>query len=638
MKSSPQLYPSLARMLLRRLFPWRVSVAAEGEEVFIWLIILAVIVALVIAAIAAILYIGVIILALIAGAGIIVGIFQACWNFFAVLGEAHQKVSKAASGATPSPRGQPASKLYPFDRGWRVISYVRTYVWTRTAASSKWWFDKASSSSRSAKYEDNTVKKYWAYCAAAGFGLGGASQYASSMAFVAVFFAIQTVLLSLWAGLALIPIGLLTAGTWLFARFYRIFYRCPDCHEGMDIPTFICPACGAEHSRLWPSIFGIFAHTCINHGCNTRLPTLDWNGRDKLMRVCANPQCKHPLNVGVGSGTNIHVPIIGGRSAGKTNFMVAATSAFIHEYAEPREYSVTFTDMRHQQAFDANQAKLQRGEELDATREVVPQAYNLLIKAPRRLVPYTAYFYDAAGEAYSTATNTDLQTYYKYVHGIIFMIDPFAIPRLRQERGPEIERVRTSLRPSTLDVMTAYANMIRTFESSVGLRQGTLFPHPIAVVVSKVDALDLEHEIGAPAAKALMAQDPRILLEADAINILVRNFLMREGLDNFVRAVELQFQNVKYFSCSALGRLPAATNHQPFTPQRVLDPYVWLLGNAGAVRAIAERCRTMDAAVRTRSAQHSGMLAAQRYYYWDSLRPVDPEGVSLSGNSTLSAV
>ncbi len=617
--------------------PWQLSIAEDGEEFLIYIVIAVAVIAAIAAVIGAILTIGLALLAGVALIGGVIGLFTGLGNFFSVLAEAQRTLKGTALSGTPKPKWlgepQPAYLMYPFDRGWRVMGYVREHLWTTTQKSSQWWFDQAKVGW--ASRTDNIVTGYWGKCWATGAWLGGVSQYLSSMLFVSIFFALQAVVLSIWAALAMIPVGLLTAGVWAYAQFYGIFYRCPDCHEAMPIPLFICPGCGAEHSRLWPSAYGVLTHTCDNKGCNTKLATLDWSGRRDLMRVC--PSCKHPLNVGIGQATNVHIPIIGGRSAGKTNYIVAATNEFLRAYAEPRQLEVSFTDSGHESMFQARVAQMEHGQELEATRDIVPQAYNLLIKSPRRRAPHIAYIYDAAGEAYSSASNSEQQVYYKYVHGIIFMVDPFSLPTVRANHAAEIERVKMSLRPSTLDAMTAYSNMVRTFEASVGLRPDVLFPHPIAIVVSKVDALHLEDQIGASAAQALMQRDPRLALEEDAISFLVRQFLLDNGLDNFVRTVELQFRNVKYFSSSALGRMPNSASSSPFVPIRVTDPLVWLLGAAHAVDVRAERSAQIDAAQRKQSKMYSG-LQAPRYYYWESLHPYDPEETIPHGDSTLSAV
>jgi hypothetical protein len=110
-------------------------------------------------------------------------------------------------------------------------------------------------------------------------------------------------------------------------------------------------------------------------------------------------------------------------------------------------------------------------------------------------------------------------------------------------------------------------------------------------VVTKVDALNLEFEIGSVAAQSVMSANPSITSEGDAINMLVRNFLAQNDLDHFVRDIELQFSNVRYFSCSALGRLPVAGDNSAFMPTRVADPLIWLLSRAKAIETIQENGR-----------------------------------------------
>jgi hypothetical protein len=175
-----------------------------------------------------------------------------------------------------------------------------------------------------------------------------------------------------------------------------------------------------------------------------------------------------------------------------------------------------------------------------------------------------------------------MQEYYKYIDGIIFVIDPFAITDYAHYRQTEILRYQSLLRPSTLDIMQTYERMFQMFEASVGLRRGRRFSHPIAIVVTKIDALNLDQEIGIGAARNLMLQQST-LTEDDAVNILVRDFLCRYGLDHFVRDAEMQFSRVRYFSCSALGRMPDPLNGSPFTPINVANPLIWLLASAKAI-------------------------------------------------------
>lgn len=478
---------------------------------------------------------------------------------------------------------QPAYKIYAFDRGWRVTRYVMKHLFVQTNIAARWWLDKADSVRIWASTE-HWFKKYWAWVVIVGLWLAGGTQYISAMILAALFLIVQTLVLSIWAAISLLGMGLLVIFTFLYSRYYRIFFRCPDCHKDMPIPTYVCPTCGTEHSRLWPSIYGVLAHRCKT--CNTKLSTIGPLGRKRLLRICMH--CRRPLNIGVGEGTNVHIPIVGGPSTGKTNYIVMATREFKQTYTHEYGYTVAFTDEVHEQNFETNLQRLETGHELLKTVDVVPQAYNLKVRVPKTRVPKLAYVYDAAGEAFNTNDNTSLQEYYKYIDGIIFVIDPCAIATYRTIHQTDIELLRESLRPSSLDVMQTYERMMQMFEASIGLRKGKRYTQPIAVVVTKVDALGLEDEIGTSAAHALMAQDPSIVLEEEAISTLVRDFLCTYHLDNFVRDLELHFANVKYFSCSALGRLPMQNDTRSFMPIRVLEPLVWLFTHAKVIKPVKQ--------------------------------------------------
>ena len=492
---------------------------------------------------------------------------------------------------------QPAYKIYAFDRGWRIMKYVTETLFKRTDVAARWWFTKAQDAFARSKTQGSFVK-YWMYVYMIGLYLAGAVQYVIAMLFAGLFLAVQTILLSLWVAFSIIMIGLLTVCTFTYSRFYRIFYRCPDCHKEMSIPTFICPTCSERHTRLWPSIYGILAHRCKGNAntCDTKLPTLriEMPGmklmkRDDLVRIC--PNCTSQLNAGIGTGTNIHFPIVGGPSTGKSNFIVMATKEFKQRYETENHYSITFTDSKHELDYNENVRRLSTGRELLKTTEVVAHAYNLKIQSPKSRVPKLAYIYDAAGEAYNQSENTSQQEYYKFIDGIIFVIDPFSIPVYRSIHAQDIQFYQDLIRPSQLGVADAYARMFDMFEDSAGLHKGRRFSHPIAVVVTKVDALNLEYEIGSFAAQNMMNADPSITTEGDAINLLVRNFLVQNDLDDFVRNIELQFSNVRYFSCSALGRMPLLNDNRAFMPVRVADPLIWLLSRAKAIEPVQENGR-----------------------------------------------
>jgi hypothetical protein len=385
----------------------------------------------------------------------------------------------------------------------------------------------------------------------------------------------------------------------------------------MSIPIYICPKCATEHTRLWPSVYGVFHHKCEK--CNTELPALDALGRKDIIQKCVS--CGRPMNKEIGRLINVHIPVIGGPSTGKSNYIFTATHQFIEHHAKPRDIEVSFPDDKHRQNYENNLKLLSDGTALLKTPEIVPEAYILAVKKPKDRLGRIVYIYDAAGEAYNVESNTILQTYYKFVHGLILVIDPFSIDLVARQFEKDIDQLKDAIRPSGLDAMDAYERMITVLEASVGLKRGVKFKHPLAVVISKTDALGLENQIGRPAARELMLQDPSVRLEVDAINQLVEQFLIENGLGNFVRDVKLQFENVGFFSCSALGRLPDPNNRKPYEPVGVLDPFLWLLGEINVVGVVRERTRAVDEEDRRIAASRTNLFQRARYYYYDSLVP-----------------
>jgi hypothetical protein len=566
--------------------------------------------------------IGIFILGAIAGAGVVSGLTVGIQNFSEVLAEAHRKlptkeVVYIEEFIKQYYEPQPAYLTYAFAGGWQVMKHVRENAFSRTASHANWWYDQGKKAKTKAEYESNSLVKYYLWSAYAGCQLAGMAQYLAAMLIVAIFFAVQFVVLLAWMLISILLMVALATINLLYGSYYKIFFRCPDCHEQMSIPIYVCPKCATEHTRLWPSVYGVFYHRCAN--CNNDLPTLDIFGRTELVQKCA--ECSRPMNKEIGRLINIHIPVIGGPSVGKSNYIFMATRELIEKYLTPRGYTVNFPDEKHLQDYQENVKRLSSGIALRKTPDVVPQAYNLAIKRSHERLGRIIYIYDAAGEAYSSESNAYQQIYFRYVHGLIFMIDPFSIEIFARQHENEISKVQNGVRPSQLSATEAYERMITVLESNVGLKRGERFKHPIAVVVTKTDALGLEHQIGQLAAKELMRKDSSIRLVTDAMNVLVQQFLVDNQLGNFVRDIQLQFENVFFFSCSALGRSPDPQDHRAYVPIGVLDPLLWLLGETGVVRLIQERSQTIDLEHRRMASSLTDIFEKAKYYFWDSLNP-----------------
>jgi hypothetical protein len=500
---------------------------------------------------------------------------------------------------------QPASMIYAFDRGWRIEKYVTIHLfqqmhqfartWFRLAMKAQLWSRRLTASS--------TMNRWFGYALTygvlvyiAGIYVAGGVQYLSAMIMTALFLTLQSIFLSLWVVLSFILIGLLASYTFVYARYYRIFQRCPGCHEPMDIPIFTCPDCQQDHDRLWPSIYGVFSHRCKGpdgKSCGRLLPSVRLRffalsigrAQDDISRHC--PHCTYVFGSEIGQAINVHLPIVGGPSAGKSSYILTATNAFKNLYQNRYGYTVQFADDQGTREYTQKLEGLLQTGFVEGTRATahVTRAYTMKIQAPRAALSSLAYFYDAPGEAYMTIHNAREQKYFHYAHGILFVVDPFFIPEYRMQHEAEFGRYEAQgMRFALgLDPQTVYERMFSLFEEKVGLSKGKAFSHPLAVVVSKADAFSLEEEIGSSAAQKLMSRDAKITHEEDALHKLVQDFLIRYGMGPLVQNITMQFKQVRYFSCSALGRMPSGNDRSPYTSRRVEAPLIWLLTRAHAI-------------------------------------------------------
>lgn len=569
-----------------------------------------------------------------AGAGS--GMWAGAFNFRHVLADARRDARQAELDITPLPRWfnqhpQPAFLLPAYGRVWHINRYLWQHVWGSTQHSAlAWsrrsaaWHTRARRRPRSGAF--SIAVTIGEYGVAAGLYLGGGFHYIAAFLIVGG----VTLVLGLAALLTVVATSalvlLLSLLNRLYAAYYRITIRCPNCHSEMPIPVYPCDRCGTLHDRLWPSVYGVRFHECkglLPDGtvCHNRLPTSDWWGRQRLDRLC--PTCGYTLGQGIGRETNVHIPIVGGPTAGKSSFLAAAVHELVHIYGPQHNLTAHLPSPEAKAGLGRAVSALKSGQSLEKARDAgdSASAYTVEIKRRGRRVSSLLYLYDAAGEYFTREERTLRQVYFRYVQGVIFIVDPFSIDQVRAEYSRQLAAAPRDLAPSAENLESIYERMLRVMETSQGLHPGKRFSQPVAVVVTKADAFDLEQHIGLPAARALMQRDPRLRLEEDAINVLVEQYLVRKGAYNFVSSLHGQFSAVKFFSCSTRGYDPDA--HASTT--RTLQPLLWIMGEAGALPVRQDRARRVDRYDREQGRQAGRGLV---YYLWDSLDParINPTG------------
>lgn len=360
----------------------------------------------------------------------------------------------------------------------------------------------------------------------------------------------------------------------------QFFTVCPACHSKMPLPDYFCPKCGAIHRRLIPSSYGILRRTCQ---CGQKLPATFFLKRGELTSRCSKPDCHELLERGHTEARKAFLPVFGGPSVGKSAFLFSAVQQIVEEEAPRLGLQPSFLDTRTENDYQRACQQLSQGRPPDKTLSALPRAFNLKLEKSGQS-PRVLYLYDPAGEAFNETEGMVLHRYQEYLSGLVFLIDPFTIPTVRAEYSDGLPAVENALSPSKLPVEDALSRILISLEENFGLVRGAQLKVPLAVVLNKVDAFDLEQRIGEPAVQARVKASATPLDPGTARNQLLREQLIRWDLGGLVQQIETRFSRVRYFTCSSLGHMPDASG-RAFEARGVLEPVMWILSAADSAFA-----------------------------------------------------
>lgn len=404
--------------------------------------------------------------------------------------------------------------------------------------------------------------------------------------------AIVATLISVVFGLLL---GLMLLGTVIFAVVLRLMEQalllihgitleCGNCHRHVAAPVYSCPYCPdsnpALHRKLIPGTQGVFTHVCR---CGNPLPTLLLKKKWRLQAYCQHDDCNKPLPLKGLTAPTIHIPVVAGRAAGKTVFMMAAVASLeTQEQNSSGPLSFEFADPQAKKEYRARRDALENAAfgGIGATLpEISVQAFNIYIgpegSAQRRLL----YLYDAAGERYETSDGIATFRFLGHTAGIILIVDPFSFAAVRRFVKSD---VLAGLRHSEADADEVFGRFAQNLRENLNVRITQKMNVPVAVVLTKCDGLLAAPEVAHPydelsdAASDLSKRAER----SDAVRSWLESVA---GQRSFVATLENTFGRCGYFAVSALDafRLRTRASSRTRTTIRNDDtaaPLVWLLG------------------------------------------------------------
>jgi GTPase SAR1 family protein len=468
---------------------------------------------------------------------------------------------------------QPARKSYFFGKGYRDLGNTIKGAWSRNLAA---------------------VGFHARHIAEARYGGGGAVVLfkvifnivglLSVLLFGTVITCVMTLLNIVILLVFMLVVYLGFTLVWTIDHIYllrkRIFTACHDCKEKALIPTYICPKCGEKHTVLTPGVYGILKRTCR---CGEKMPTTFFTkvqGRQRRDYEAVCPNCQHPL--ADRETVPICIPVVGGRSVGKTAFITAFSHDFIEQTAPAKGWEIAAYNAAKQQIYNEIVKDYQAGSTRMTDRPQDVQrassvSFSFFVKGPAFKPERLVHIYDIAGEVFTDNNENEMQKQYEYCQGIVLIIDPFAIPSVYY-------RCEGKLAPAdiagigTADINGIIDSFLNKLREVTGLSNRKMSSVPLAVVISKNDSAGLSAEFGPAAVKALAASDPvKYSNEQDVQDYLCRKFLQDNGMEAFLNNICIKFKNNRFFACSAIGH---TRGEGAYEPRGVMAPMEWLFRNA----------------------------------------------------------
>lgn len=469
-------------------------------------------------------------------------------------------------------KAQPAYRSYFFGQGYQDIRAAIETSWRRNAQTARNYYEKYSE-----KGLMSMKGVYNLFCAL------------SVVSFGTVFFALISAVTLTFISVFFILVYIGFSAAWLLDRAYlahkRIFTACNECKCKSLIPTYICPKCGAQHTDLTPGAYGILTRTCK---CGEKLPTTFFNGRKKLRAIC--PHC---LLEGKTTYLNDResrpfcVPVVGGRSVGKTAYITAFSKKFVEFVAPENDLEIEFYNEAKEAIYSEIRTDFARGSTRMTAR---PQditksssvSFSFFVKNkdlhPERLM----HIYDIAGEVFTDNNENEVQRQYEYCQGIIFMIDPFAIPTVRAKYEALLTpEDKAGIGKADINgIINVFMNKLREV---TGLTDRKMSKVPIAVVISKTDSANLCDVFSEEKIETLEYLNAKAEIQrSDAIDYLCRKFLKENEMEGFVNTIDMKFKNNRFFAVSAIGHTRDAGAYDPIG---VLEPMEWICTKADKTMA-----------------------------------------------------
>jgi hypothetical protein len=200
-------------------------------------------------------------------------------------------------------------------------------------------------------------------------------------------------------------------------------------------------------------------------------------------------------------------------------------------------------------------------------------------------VPVYLSLFDAAGEDLADARSIEqFHAFLGRATAIVFLIDPFEFPGVRDKLPPELSR---ALKPVGADPCQVIDNVAGEIRRRQGIREANKLGIPAAFVLTKSDLLEKISDIdtNSPIRRESKHSGGYDVAGGDDLSNEIQQHFRNWGATELLSKVQDNFNDSRFFCVSALGKNPGSDMRLggPPEPKRVGDPLLWLLNQRGYI-------------------------------------------------------
>ncbi|TDD64218.1 TRAFAC clade GTPase domain-containing protein [Actinomadura rubrisoli] len=322
-------------------------------------------------------------------------------------------------------------------------------------------------------------------------------------------------------------------------------------------------------------------------------------GRPTGNRAC--PECHNPLPAAYCDSPGRIVALVGAKNAGKSTYIAVLLHELMNRVGTELDASLVACDDRTIERYKRDFARplLEQRRLLPTTASAAtgprePLVY-LLTRTRRgrftraRNDSLALVLFDTAGEDLRSREVTDLHLrYLEAADAIIFLVDPLELPGARTGLLDAAPVPRVPGDDPDSEPLNVIARVTETLRQRHGTRPGEPLPVPVAVALTKIDALRPALLRQSALHRSRSGAGVLDLDDRDAVDEQVRALLHEWQAGQLDTYLGQQYADHALFGLSALGGIPEGgrVGAGGVRPYRAEDPLLWLLHRFGMLDGV----------------------------------------------------